>query len=59
MPIKLNSLGHTAETQISRKKIANKPICCVPPNYKKQNPFINLFKKPIKVNSLELTADNR
>ena len=55
MPIKVNSLEQTAETQISRQ-IADKPICYVPPNNNKPNPFMNFFKIPIKVNSLEQTA---
>ena len=72
MPIKVNSLEQTAETQISRQKssinqnavfhqitknkpllsrqkIADKPICCVPQNNNKPNHFINFFKLPIKV----------
>ena len=91
MPIKVNSLEQTAETQISRHKlpinhytvfhqisktkpfyklsqnadcsklsrtdcrnsniqtkIADKPLCCVPPNNNKQNPFINFFKCRLK-----------
>ena len=57
MPIKLNSLEETIETQIFRPnihtKIGNKPICCALPNNNKSNPFINFFKMPIKLNSLE------
>ena len=37
-------------------KIVDKPICCAPPNNEKENPFVNLFKMPIKLNSLEQTA---
>ena len=40
-------------------KIADKPLCCVPPNNNKQNPLINTFKMPIKVNSLEQTAETQ
>ena len=32
---------------ISRHKIADKPICCVPPTNNKSDPFINFFKMPI------------
>ena len=56
MPIKLNSPEKTAETQIS-SQIAGKPICCVAPNNKKQNPLINFFKMLIKVNSPEQTTE--
>ena len=42
-----------------QSKIAARPICCVLPNNNKQNPFINYFRMPIKVNSLQLTADNQ
>ena len=40
-------------------KIADKPICCFPPNNNKPNPFINFFKMPIKVNFLEQTAETQ
>ena len=59
MPIKPNFLEQTAKTQISRLKIADKTICCVPPNNNKPNPFINIFKMPTKVNSLEPTAETQ
>ena len=56
MPITVNSLEQTPETQI-QTKIADKPICCVQPNNNKQNHLINFFKMPIKVNSLEQSAE--
>ena len=38
-------------------KIVEKQICCSLPNNNKSNPFINLFKMPIKLNSVEQTAE--
>ena len=58
MPIKINSLQYTAETSISRQKIADKPICCSPPNNNQQNPFISFIKMTYKINLLEQTAEN-
>ena len=55
-------------TKLSRKdccssniqtKIVDKPKCCAIPKNNKQNPFINYFKMPIKLNSLGQTAENR
>ena len=37
-------------------KITGNPICCVLLNNIKPNPFINLFKMQIELNSLEMTA---
>ena len=60
MPIKVNPLEQTilenTVATIDRYPVADKPIRCVSPNNKK-NPFINFFKMPIKVNSLEQTAE--
>ena len=39
--------------------MADTPICCALPNKNKPNPFINIFKMPIKLNSLEKTAETQ
>ena len=58
MPINLNSLEKTAETQISRQK-SSINLYAVLYQIIKKNPFINFFKMPIKLNSLEKTAETQ
>ena len=57
MPINLNSIKKTAETQISRQK-SSINLYAVLYQIIKKNPFIN-FKMPIKLNSLEKTAETQ
>ena len=57
MPIKVNSLEQTPETEISSLRSSLNQYAVFRQIIKKQNLFINFFKMPIKLNFLKQSAE--